>query len=177
MPDRFKNISKEVTHDIAPMDAVRDYSIGVTDRPHYSTWDAKHDEFLRRKKSSEAFYDPFTKEIVKQVIPLNIVSPEADIILAGRAALGTALRTGIVLRKERFGRGPVSVNPVTGTKIKKGSGVLIKKLVVDKVKDRAEESAEKAVLGKTKQDLISEQYQKMVNSLSDEELSVDDVIK
>lgn len=177
MPDRFKNISKEITHDTAPMDAVRDYSISVTDRPNYSTWDAKHDEFLRSKKTSEVFFDPFTKEVVKQVIPLKIVSPEADIILAGRAALAAALKAGIVLRKEAYKLGPVRIGPVTAKKMKRAGSMLNKKLIVDKVKDKAEEDVEKAVFGKTKQDLISEQYHKMVDNLGSEELSVDDVIK
>lgn len=165
MPDRFKNISKEITHDTVPMDAVRDYSIGVTDRPNYSTWDAKHDEFLRSKKTSEIFYDPFTKEVVKQVIPLKIVSPEADIILAGRAALAAVLNAGIVLSKEAYKLGPARIGPVAARKMKRAGSMLNKKLIIDKVKDKIEEDVEKAVLGKTKQDLISEQYHKMVDRL------------
>lgn len=116
MPNRFKNISKKIIHDIATMDAIRDYSIGVADRPNYSNWDARHNEFLRRKKSSEVFYDPFTKQTAKQVIPLKTFSPEFDLALMiaapGAYAATKAAKVGKQAGKRavRAGSRTVSIN-------------------------------------------------------------------
>ena len=75
-------------------------------------------------------------------------------------------RPGIVLRKERYGKGKLSVDPKTRASIKKASDVLKTKLVIDKVKDEAKEKAEETVLGKSKQDVIREAYEDMVNKIN-----------
>ena len=143
-------------------DAVQDYRYP---RRSKSIAEANHDRFLERKKSSEIYYDPFTKQVSKQVIPLTEVYPEFDLLLAGKAAVDAFARPDIVLRKERYGKGRLSVGPKTGAPVKKAGDILKTKLVTDKVKDKAKEKAEEAALGKSKQDVIREAYEDMINNL------------
>lgn len=144
-------------------DAVQDYRFP---RRSKSTAEYKHDRFLERKKTSEVYYDPYTKEVTRQNIPLVEVYPEFDLLLAGKAAVDAFARPGIVLRKERYGKGRLSIDPKTGTSVKKAGNVLKAKLVTDKVKDKVKEEAEEAALGKSKQDVIREIYEDMVNEIS-----------
>lgn len=144
-------------------DAVQDYRFL---RKSKSTAEYKHDRFLERKKTSEVYYDPYTKEVTRQNIPLIEVYPEFDLLLAGKAATDAFARPGIVLRKERYGRGKLSVDPKTGASVRNAGNVLKAKLVTDKAKDKAKEEAEEAVLGKSKQDIIREAYEDMVNEIS-----------
>lgn len=143
-------------------DAIQDYRFP---RRSKSTAEANHEEFLEKMKTSEIFYDPYTKQVVKQVIPLTEVYPEFDFLLAGRAAVNAFARPGIVLRKERYGKGRLSVGPKTGASVKKASDVLKTKLVTDKAKDEAREKAEEVVFGKSKRDVIREMYEDMINNL------------
>ena len=144
-------------------DAIQDYRFP---RRSKSTAEYNHDRFLERRKTSEVYYDPFTGETTKQNIPLVEVYPEFDLLLAGKAAADAFTRPGIVLRKERYGRGKLSVSPKTGTSIKKAGDVLKTKLVIDKMKDEAKEKAEEVALGKSKQDVIREAYEAMVNKIN-----------
>lgn len=143
-------------------DAVQDYRFP---RRSKSTAEYKHDRFLERKKTSEVYYDLYTKEVTKQNIPLVEVYPEFDLLLAGKAAADAFARPGIVLRKKRYGRGRLSVDPKTGASVKKAGNVLKAKLITDKVKDKTKEEAEEAALGKSKQDVIREVYEDMVNNI------------
>lgn len=143
-------------------DAIQDYKYP---RRSKSTAEANHDRFLEKMQTSEVYYDPYTKQVIKQVIPLTEVYPEFDFLLAGRAAVGAFARPGIVFRKERYGRGKLSVDPKTGASVRKAGDVLKAKLVTDKVKDDAKEKAEEIVLGKSKQDVIREMYEDMINNL------------
>ena len=143
-------------------DAIQDYKYPRRSKP---IAEANHEEFLEKMKTSEVYYDPYTKQVSKRVIPLTEVYPEFDFLLAGRAAVDAFARPGIVLRKERYGRGKLSVGPKTGASVKKAGDVLKTKLVIDKVKDEAKEKAEEAALGKSKQDFIKELYERMINNL------------
>ena len=143
-------------------DAVQDYRYP---RRSKSIAEANHDRFLERKQTSEVYYDPYTGKTTKQNIPLVEVYPEFDFLLAGRAAVGAFARPGIVLRKERYGRGKLSVGPKTGASVKKAGDVLKTKLVTDKVKDKIQEIAEEAAFGKSKRDVIREMYEDMINNL------------
>ena len=143
-------------------DAIQDYTYP---RRSKSTAEANHDRFLERKQTSEVYYDPYTGQASKRVIPLTEVYPEFDFLLAGKAAVDAFARPGIVLRKERYGKGKLSVGPKTGASVKKTSDVLKTKLVTDKVKDKAKEKAEEAAFGKSKQDVIREAYEDMINNL------------
>lgn len=151
---RFTNEQKQ--------DAVQDYRYP---RRSKSTAEANYDRFLERKKSSEVYYDPYTGGVAKQNIPLVEVYPEFDLLLAGKAVVDAFAKPGIVFRKERYGRGKLSIDPKTGASVKKAVNVLKAKLVTDKAKDKAEEEAEEAVLGKSKQDVIKEAYEDMVNNI------------
>lgn len=153
-------------------DAIQDYRYP---RDSKSTAEANHDRFLERKKSSETYYDPYTKQVSKRIIPLTEVYPEFDFLLAGKVAVDAFARPGIVLRKERYGKGKLSVGPKTGTSIKKASDVLKTKLVTDKVKDKAKEKAEEAALGKSKQDFIKELYEGMVNKINGDESTINNI--
>lgn len=143
-------------------DAIQDYKYP---RRSKSTAEANHERFLESKKTSEVFYDPYTKQVSKRVISLTEVYPEFDFLLAGRAAVSAFARPGIVLRKERYGKGKLSVDPKTGASVKKSSDVLKAKLITDKVKDKAKEKAEEVVFGKSKRDVIREMYEDMINNL------------
>lgn len=143
-------------------DAVQDYKYP---RRSKSTAEANYDRFLERKQTSEVYYDPYTGEVSKRVIPLTEVYPEFDFLLAGKAAVDAFARPGIVLRKERYGKGKLSVDPKTGASVRKAGDVLKAKLVTDKMKDEAKEKAEEAVFGKSKQDVIREMYEDMINNL------------
>lgn len=143
-------------------DAIQDYRYP---RRSKSTAEANYDRFLERKQTSEVYYGPYTKEVSKRVIPLTEVYPEFDFLLAGKAAVGAFTKPGIVLRKERYGRGKLSVDPKIGASIKKASDVLKAKLITDKIKDKVKEKAEEAAFGKSKQDVIREMYENMINNL------------
>ena len=132
-------------------DAIQDYRFP---RRSKSTAEYNHDRFLERKKTSEVYYDPFTGETTRQNIPLVEVYPEFDLLLAGKAAADALARPGISFKRERYGKS-----------IKKVGDVLKTKLVIDKIKDEAKEKAEEAVLGKSKQDVIREAYENMVNNI------------
>lgn len=144
-------------------DAVQDYRYS---RRSKSTAEANHDKFLERKETGEVYYDPYTKQVSKQVVPLTEVYPEFDLLLAGKAAVDVFARPGIVLRKERYGRGRLSVDPKTGASARNAGNVLKAKLVTDKIKDKVKEKAEETVLGKSKQDVIKEAYEDMVNEIN-----------
>lgn len=151
---RFTNEQKQ--------DAIQNYKYP---RRGKSTAEANYDRFIERKKSSETYYDPYTGEVTKQNIPLVEVYPEFDLLLAGKAAIDAFAKPGIVLRKERYGRGRLSVDPKTGASVRNAGNVLKAKLITDKVKDKAKEEAEEAALGKSKQDVIKEVYEDMVNNI------------
>ena len=142
-------------------DAVQDYRYL---RQSKSIAEANHDRFLEKMQTSEVYYDPYTKEVSKRVIPLTEVYPEFDFLLAGKAAVDAFARPGIVLRKERYGKGKLSVGPKTGASVKKAGDVLKTKLITDKIKDEAKEKAEEAAFGKSKQDVIREMYEDMINN-------------
>ena len=133
-------------------DAIQDYRFP---RRSKSTAEYNHDRFLERRKTSEIYYDPYTDETTKQNIPLVEVYPEFDLLLAGKAAVDALASPGIMFKKERYGKS-----------IKKVGDVLKTKLVTDKIKDKAEEKAEEVVLGKSKQDVIREAYEDMVNKIN-----------
>lgn len=144
-------------------DAVQDYRFP---RRSKSTAEYKHDRFLERKKTSEVYYDPYTKEVTRQNIPLVEVYPEFDLLLAGKAAADAFARPGIVLSKKRRRVGKLLIDPKTYESTKKAGNVLKAKLITDKVKDKAKEEVEEAALGKSKQDVIRETYEDMVNEIS-----------
>lgn len=144
-------------------DAIQDYRFP---RRSKSTAEANYDRFLERKKSSEVYYDPYTGEVTKQNIPLVEVYPEFDLLLAGKAAVDAFVKPGIVLRKERYGKGKLSVDPKTGASVRNAGNVLKAKLVTDKIRDKTKEEAEEAALGKSKYDVIREAYEDMVNEIS-----------
>lgn len=144
-------------------DAIQDYRFP---RRSKSTAEANYDRFLERKKSSEVYYDPYAGKVTKQNISLIEVYPELDLLLAGKAAVDAFAKPGIVLRKERYGRGRLSVDPKTGASVRNAGNVLKAKLVTDKVKDKIKEKTEEAALGKSKQDIIKEAYEDMVNEIS-----------
>lgn len=133
-------------------DAIQDYRFP---RRSKSTAEYNHDRFLERNQTSEIYYDPFTGETTKQNIPLVEVYPEFDLLLAGKAAVDALASPGIMFKKERYGKS-----------IKKVGDVLKTKLVTDKIKDKAEEKAEEVVLGKSKQDIIRDTYEDMVNKIN-----------
>lgn len=155
--------SKRRFTDEQKQDAVQDYRYP---RRSKSTAEANYDRLLERKKSSEVYHDPYTGEVTKQNIPLVEVYPEFDLLLAGKAAVDAFIKPGIVLRKERYGKGKLSIDPKTGASIKKASDVLKAKLVTDKIKDKAKEKAEEVAFGKSKQDVIREAYEDMVNRMT-----------
>lgn len=70
-----------------------------------------------------------------------------------------------MLRKERYGRGKLSVDPKIWASVRNAGNVLKTKLVTDKAKDKAKEETEEAALGKSKQDVIREAYEDMVNNI------------
>lgn len=154
--------SKRRFTDEQKQDAIQDYKYP---RRSKSTAEANYDRFLERKKSSEVYYNPYTGEVTKQNIPLVEVYPEFDLLLAGKAAVDAFSKPGIVLRKERYGKGKLSMDPKTGASVRNVGNVLKAKLVTDKVKDKTKEKAEEAALGKSKQDVIREVYEDMVNNI------------
>lgn len=155
--------SKRRFTDEQKQDAIQDYRYP---RRSKSTAEANYDRFLERKKSSEVYYDPYTGEVTKQNIPLVEVYPEFDLLLAGKAAVDAFAKPGIVLRKERYGRGKLSADPKTGASVRNVGNVLKVKLVTDKIKDKVEEEGEKIVFGKSKKDIIKDEIENMVDNLS-----------
>lgn len=152
---RFTNEQKQ--------DAIQDYKYP---RRSKSTAEANYDRFLERKKSSEVYYDPYTGEVTKQNIPLVEVYPEFDLLLAGKAAVDAFAKHGIVLRKERYGKGKLSMDPKTDASVRNAGNVLKVKLVTDKTKDKVEEEGEKIVFSKSKKDIIKDEIENMVDNLS-----------
>lgn len=155
--------SKRRFTDEQKQDVIQDYRYP---RRGKSTAEANYDRFLERKKSSEVYYDPYAGKVTKQNIPLIEVYPELDLLLAGKAAVDAFAKPGIVLRKERYGRGRLSVDPKTKASIRNAGNVLKAKLVTDKIKDKVEEEGGKIVFGKSKKDIIKDEIENMVDNLS-----------